>query len=89
MSDNPEDELELLTDGPPDADWTLILAHGAGQGMDSSFMAHIAGALAPSIHLAWIDDGDHSFKPRGQSGRTWEQNLDQAAQAVVDFVASL
>jgi len=22
-----------------------------------------------------------------QSGRTWEQNLDQAAQAVVDFIA--
>jgi predicted alpha/beta-hydrolase family hydrolase len=45
MSNNPEDDLELLTDGPQDADWTLILAHGAGQGMDSSFITHIAGAL--------------------------------------------
>ena len=45
MADNPEDELNILTDGPPSADWTLILAHGAGQGMDSSFMTHIAGAL--------------------------------------------
>jgi predicted alpha/beta-hydrolase family hydrolase len=216
MSNNPEDDLELLTDGPQDADWTLILAHGAGQGMDSSFITHIAGALgrtgvrvvrfefpymaemrrtgnrkppnrepvllerwnlvidrglaagtdarrlliggkslggrmasliadergaaalvclgypfhppgkpdrlrtehlrvlcrptlicqgtrdsfgkpeevatyalAPSIRLAWIEDGDHSFKPRRQSGRTWEQNLNEATQAVVDFIALL
>jgi len=46
MSDKPEDELGILTVGPPDADWTLILAHGAGQGMESSFMAYIAGTLA-------------------------------------------
>jgi predicted alpha/beta-hydrolase family hydrolase len=46
-------------------------------------------ARAPSIRLTWIEDGDHSFKPRRQSGRTWEQNLDQAAQAVVDFIALL
>ena len=30
MSDNPEEELDVLTDGPPGADWTLVLAHGAG-----------------------------------------------------------
>jgi predicted alpha/beta-hydrolase family hydrolase len=45
--------------------------------------------LAPSIRLAWIEDGDHSFKPRKRSGRTWEQNLDQAAEEVIDFIASL
>jgi uncharacterized protein len=50
----------------------------------------VAGyALAPSVRLGWIEDGDHSFKPRKRSGRTWEQNLDQAAQAVVDFVGRL
>lgn len=48
-----------------------------------------AYALAPSIRLVWIDDGDHSFKPRRQSGRTWEQNLEQAAEAAVDFIALL
>jgi predicted alpha/beta-hydrolase family hydrolase len=215
MADNPTDALDLLLDGPPGADWTLILAHGAGQGMDSAFMAQMARALAragmrvirfefpymaerrrigrrkppnreavllerwnrvinralaagtdaqrlliggkslggrmasliaderaaaglvclgypfhppgkpdqlrtehlralrtptlicqgtrdpfgkrdevaeyplaASIRLAWIEDGDHSFKPRRQSGRTWEQNLDQAVEAVLDFVAS-
>ena len=216
MTDNPEDEPDILIVGPRGANWTLILAHGAGQGMSSPFMAHIAGALgragvrvvrfefpymaemrrtdyhkppnrepvllerwnlvidwelaagtdarrlliggkslggrmasliadersvaalvclgypfhpqgkpdrlrtehlgvlrtptlicqgtrdtfgkpqevagyalAPSIRLAWIEDGDHSFKPRKQSGRTWQQNLDQAAEAVVDFIALL
>ena len=41
------------------------------------------------MRLAWIEDGDHSFKPRRQCARTWEQNLDQAVEAVPDFVASL
>jgi predicted alpha/beta-hydrolase family hydrolase len=45
MSDNPKDALDIFTDGPPSADWTLILAPGAGQGMDSSFMTYIADTL--------------------------------------------
>lgn len=45
--------------------------------------------LSPSVELAWIGDGEHSFKPRQQSGRTLEQNLDQAADAVARFVARL
>jgi predicted alpha/beta-hydrolase family hydrolase len=215
MSDNPTDAFDEVTNGPPDADWTLVLAHGAGQGMDAPFMAQMADtlgragirvirfefpymtemrrtgkrkppnrepvllerwnriidrtlaagtdarrmliggkslggrmasliaderaaglvclgypfhppgkpdrlrtehlrvlrtptlicqgtrdpfgtpdeiagyALAPSIRLAWIEDGDHCFKPRRQSGRTWAQNLDQAAEAVLGFVATL
>jgi len=45
--------------------------------------------LSPVIEVAWIGDGEHSFKPRQQSGRTLEQNLDQAAAAVVGFVGRL
>ncbi len=37
---------DLLTVGPAAAVWTLILAHGAGQGMDSPFMAAFAEGLA-------------------------------------------
>jgi len=36
---------ELLCDGPADARWTLLLAHGAGQGMDAEFMATMAQQL--------------------------------------------
>ena len=43
-------------------------------------------ALSPSIELAWMGDGDHSFKPRKKSGRTLEQNLEAAANAVVALI---
>jgi len=46
-------------------------------------------ALSPSIELAWMADGDHSFKPRKKSGRTLEQNLEAGADAVVDFMQRL
>lgn len=38
--------VELLFDGKPDAAWTIALAHGAGAGMDSAFMAWFAETLA-------------------------------------------
>lgn len=50
----------------------------------------VAGyGLGPVIRLAWIEDGEHSFKPGGGSRRTWGQNLTQAAGAVADFVAAI
>lgn len=42
--------------------------------------------LAPRIRLHWLEDGDHSFKPRVKSGRTLEQNLGEALDAVAAFV---
>jgi hypothetical protein len=38
--------LELLTAGPPNARWTIALAHGAGAGMDSPIMEAMAEGLA-------------------------------------------
>lgn len=35
----------MLLDGPDDARWTIVLAHGAGQGMDSPFMMEFAEGL--------------------------------------------
>lgn len=37
--------VELLVDGPEEAEWTLLLAHGAGAPMDSDFMERIARGL--------------------------------------------
>lgn len=45
--------------------------------------------LSPKIRLAWIEDGDHSFKPRARSGRTEAQNLAQAIALSSDFLATL
>lgn len=45
--------------------------------------------LSRRIRVAWIEDGDHSFKPRARSGRTEAQNLAQAISLSNDFLASL
>jgi uncharacterized protein len=38
--------IDFLFDGKPNAAWTIALAHGAGAGMDSPFMAWFATSLA-------------------------------------------
>jgi uncharacterized protein len=45
--------------------------------------------LSRQIRIAWIDDGDHSFRPRARSGRTEQQNLAAAIAAVRDFLNTL
>ncbi len=45
--------------------------------------------LSSSIRVHWIEDGDHSLRPRARSGRTERQNLDEAVDAVAAFVAGL
>ncbi len=37
--------MEILEVGPSDAKWVVVLAHGAGQGMESPFMNSIAETL--------------------------------------------
>ena len=43
--------------------------------------------LSPAIRLHWAEDGDHDLKPRKASGRTAEQNWQEAAAAVVAFLS--
>lgn len=45
--------------------------------------------LSDAITLHWAEDGDHSLKPRKKSGRTEEQNLTEALDAVDRFLAGL
>ncbi len=42
--------------------------------------------MSPAIQLHWLADGDHSFKPRKSSGRTEQQNWEEAVGAIVAFV---
>lgn len=49
----------------------------------------VAYALSPQIRIHWLNDGDHSFKPRKASGITLEQNLTAACKAVLDFIREL
>jgi predicted alpha/beta-hydrolase family hydrolase len=45
--------------------------------------------LATSVLLNWLEDGDHSFKPRKASGRTEAQNWYEAQSAIYSFVSGL
>lgn len=45
-------------------------------------------ALSPSIRVEWIEDGDHSWKPRASSGRTLAQNLDEGVEKCARFAES-
>jgi predicted alpha/beta-hydrolase family hydrolase len=45
--------------------------------------------LPSSIKLHWLADGDHSFKPRKASGRTQEENWQEAMAAVGHFLDQL
>ncbi len=46
-------------------------------------------SLSKKISVVLLPDGDHSFKPRISSGRTWEQNLSEAVALVTGFLESL
>ena len=45
--------------------------------------------LSASILFEFLEDGDHSFKPRARSGRTLAQNLEQAMDRLAAWVAAL
>jgi predicted alpha/beta-hydrolase family hydrolase len=45
--------------------------------------------LSPAIKLHWLADGDHDFKPRRASGKSQQENWDEAMNAIVQFVGSL
>ncbi|MCT8970701.1 alpha/beta family hydrolase [Microbaculum marinisediminis] len=52
--------------------------------------AEVAGYGLPGhVRVAYLEDGDHDFKPRGRSPATWKGNLDAAAQTVTEFAAAL
>jgi predicted alpha/beta-hydrolase family hydrolase len=45
--------------------------------------------LSAAIEMAWLPDGEHSFRPRVRSGHTAEENMARAVQLVADFVLRL
>jgi predicted alpha/beta-hydrolase family hydrolase len=45
--------------------------------------------LSSRVRIAWIEQGDHSFKPPKRSGRTLEQNMEEAIALVSGFISRL
>jgi uncharacterized protein len=41
--------------------------------------------LSPSVRVHWLEDGDHSFKPRVRSGRTEQVNRQEALEQIAAF----
>lgn len=47
----------------------------------------VAGyALADSIRVHWLEDGNHDLAPRKKSGRTPEQNLSETVETIAGFL---
>ena len=44
--------------------------------------------LSPQVHLSYLYDGDHSFKPRKMSGFTLDDNLKLAINNTAEFIKS-
>jgi uncharacterized protein len=64
---------------------TLIL-----QGTRDSFGSRedVGGyKLSKAIQIEWLEDGDHSFKPRARSGRTEADNVRAAIALAAEFIA--
>ena len=85
---------------PPGEPERLRTAHLAGlrtpalflQGARDPFGTRedVAGyTLSPAIRIAWLEGGDHSFKPPARSGRTEAQNVEEAIAAAAAFVEGL
>jgi predicted alpha/beta-hydrolase family hydrolase len=50
----------------------------------------VAGyALSDAIRVVWLEDGDHSWKPRAASGRTEARNMADAIAAIRGFLEAL
>ena len=45
--------------------------------------------LSASIRLHWLEDGEHSFKPRKASGRTEAENWQETVATILDFVGGI
>jgi predicted alpha/beta-hydrolase family hydrolase len=82
----------------PDQPRTAHLEHLAApalivQGTRDPFGSpdEVAGyALSPTIHLVWLDDGDHDLRPRkAVSGHTYKEHLGAMADAVAGFARKL
>ena len=63
---------------------TLILQ---GERDTMGTRAEVEGySLSESVRIHWLEDGDHSLKPRKASGHTTEEHLSPAVEATVAFV---
>lgn len=63
----------------------LLIAQGQRDpfGNDSEITAEL---LSSNSQLYWVQDGEHSFKPRKKSGLSWQDNLQSVALQIKGFI---
>jgi len=76
---------KLRTDHLEDGNVPVVICQGTRDTMGTQ--DEVEGyALGAHVDVVFIEDGDHSLKPRKKSGRTLDDNLDDTADAVFAFV---
>ncbi len=79
--------VDLIIDGPPDADMTVALAHGAGAGCDTPFMNIVAAGLAErGVRVARFEF-DYMVKSRRDGKRRPPDRLDRLMACWREVVA--
>ena len=81
--------VDFIIDGPPDADTTVALAHGAGAGFDTPFMNIVSAGLAErGIRVARFEF-DYMAKRRGDGKRRPPDRPDRLMAFWREVVAEL
>ncbi len=84
----PGDPLRLRTAHLADLRTPTLIVQGTRDPFGTR--EDVAGySLSGAIRIAWLEAGDHSFKPPARSGRTEAQNLEEGIAAVAAFVLGL
>ena len=81
--------IDLLIDGPPDAETTIALAHGAGVGFDAPFMNVVAVGLAERGVRVVRFEFDYMAKRRRDGKQRPPDRLDQLIACWREIVAEL
>lgn len=80
---------EWWFDGPPDAHWTLLLAHGAGAGSESPFMDDLAGRLGDAGLRVVRFDFPYMRRMREEGRRRPPEPVPRLCQAYAETVTRL
>lgn len=80
---------EFLTDGPRDSRTVLVLAHGAGAGMDTPFMAHFARELGAGGVRVVRFEFPYMQRRRSDGKRRPPDRMPVLTAAFTDVVAKL
>ncbi|MEO8324142.1 MAG: alpha/beta family hydrolase [Actinomycetota bacterium] len=84
--DVPAGEIPLAFDGPESAAATIVIAHGAGAGMDHAFMEYMTAGLTRSGHQ--VVRFNFRYVEVGRKAPDRHPVLEETYRAVAEFVRS-